>query len=43
MNYVNENPNDYKIGLYEGFSIVYVPLRGFENIVFNVTVSAFAT
>ena len=42
-NYVNENPNDYKIGLYEGFSIVYVPLRGFENIVFNVTVSQFAT
>lgn len=39
--YVTENPNNYKIGLYTGFSIFYVPLRGFTAIVFNVTVSSF--
>lgn len=41
--YVRENPNDYAIGVYKGFSIEYVPLRGFDSIVFNVTVSTFAT
>lgn len=41
--YVNENPNDYKIGRYTGFSIFYTPLRGFAAIVFNVTVSNFAS
>jgi hypothetical protein len=39
--YVTENPNDYKAGIYKGFSIFYVPLRGFTAIVFNVTVSSF--
>lgn len=41
--YVRENPNDYAIGRYTGFSIEYVPLRGFDSIVFNVTVSTFAS
>jgi len=41
--YVTENPSDYNSGLYKGFSILYVPLRGFAQITFNVTVSQFAT
>jgi hypothetical protein len=41
--YVAENPADYASGTYNGFSIVYVPLRGFDAITFNVTVSNFAT
>lgn len=40
--YVTENPNDYGSGIYKGFAIEYVPLRGFESIVFNITVSSFA-
>jgi hypothetical protein len=40
--YVTENPSAYKAGVYGGFSIEYVPLRGFESITFNVTVSQFA-
>jgi hypothetical protein len=40
--YVTENPSDYASGTYKGMSIDYVPLRGFESIVFNVTVSNFA-
>ena len=41
--YGAENPDDYKAGVYNGISIDYVPLRGFESITFNVTVSDFAT
>jgi hypothetical protein len=40
---VVENPNDYPAGIYRGFSIAYTPLRGFTQIIINVTVSSFAT
>lgn len=40
--YVTENPDDYKAGAYNGYSIDYVPLRGFESITINLTVSDFA-
>ena len=40
--YSTENPNDYQNGVYNGFAVDYVPLRGFENIQVNVTVSNFA-
>jgi hypothetical protein len=41
--YVTENPSDYSTGVYNGFSIVYVPLRGFDSITINITVSNFAS
>lgn len=37
-----ENPNDYAIGQYNGLSVYYVPLRGFQTVNINVTVSNFA-
>lgn len=40
--FVTLNPDDYEEGLYTGFSILYTPLLGFSNVVFNVTVSGFA-
>ena len=40
--FVQENPNDYAEGVYTGFGVDYVPLRGFESITVNVTVSSFA-
>ena len=39
--YTTENPNDYGNGVYNGISIVYTPLRGFQSILVNVTVSSF--
>lgn len=41
--YTNENPNDYAAGRYNGLSVYYVPLRGFESIQFSITVSNFAS
>lgn len=40
--YVTENPNDYATGTYNGLSVDYTPLRGFESITINVAVSNFA-
>jgi len=40
--YVAENPNDYESGTYNGLSVDYTPLRGFESITVNVIVSSFA-
>jgi hypothetical protein len=40
--YTTENPNDYAAGIYNGISIDYTPLRGFESITVNVSVSNFA-
>lgn len=39
--YSAANPNDYGIGRYAGFTIVYVPARGFATITFQVIVSTF--
>ena len=41
-NYVVENPNDYGNGVYNGFSVIYTPLRGFQSVQINVVVSNFA-
>jgi hypothetical protein len=41
ITYSQENPNDYQIGRYAGFSVVYTPSRGFRSIVFNLVVSQF--
>lgn len=41
--YVQENPSDYKNGVYDGLSIDYTPLIGFESITVNISVSQFAT
>lgn len=39
--YSQENPNDYAAGRYNGITVVYTPLRGFESITVQVTVSNF--
>ena len=41
--YTLENPNDYAIGKYSGFTAVYIPSRGFKAIIFNVNVTDFLT
>jgi hypothetical protein len=41
--YSTENPNDYKAGIYDGMSVEYTPLRGFDSITINVAVSNFVT
>jgi hypothetical protein len=38
ITYSEENPGDYKIGRYAGFSIIYVPQLGFAHIVIDVIV-----
>lgn len=43
VDYYTANPGDYKIGVYDGFSVTYVPLRGFESITINLNVSDFVT
>lgn len=43
ITYSNENPGDYKIGKYSGFSVIYVPARGFTQIVLNLVVSQFVS
>jgi hypothetical protein len=40
--YIAENVSDYSTGTYNGLSVDYVPLRGFESIIINITVSNFA-
>jgi hypothetical protein len=36
------NPSDFKNGVYNGFSVTYTPLRGFEQITINLNVTDFA-
>lgn len=43
LDYTLENPDDYKIGKYAGFTAIYIPSRGFEQIIFNVNVTDFLT
>jgi hypothetical protein len=40
--YNQASPGDYKIGKYAGLSMVMTPLRGFDQIVFNLNVTSFA-
>jgi hypothetical protein len=41
--YTQENPNDYSTGTYNGLSVDYTPLRGFNSILILVNVSNFAS
>jgi hypothetical protein len=41
--YVNTNPGDYKLGIYNGLSVTYTPNRGFTQITFDVNVTDFPT
>jgi len=41
--YVAENPDDFPAGVYNGWSIDYVPRRGFASVTVNVAVSNFPT
>lgn len=41
--YVANNPNDYAIGKYAGLSAVVTPQLGFEQIVFNLNATTFAS
>jgi hypothetical protein len=41
--YVTANPSDYKAGKYAGFTGVYIPARGFQQIVFGILVTDFLT
>lgn len=39
--YAAANPGNYKIGLYGGLSCSFVPARGFDQIIFDISVSQF--
>lgn len=39
--YYQANESDYAIGVYNGFSVTFAPLRGFESITINVNVTNF--
>jgi hypothetical protein len=41
--YTTENPSAYAQGLYGGLSVVYIPNRGFKQIVFSIFVTSFIT
>jgi hypothetical protein len=41
ITYVTENPSDFQAGRYAGLSVVYIPQRGFQQIVFNINVTSF--
>ena len=41
--YIAEQPSDYSTGTYNGLAVDYMPLRGFESITINITVSNFAS
>lgn len=41
ITYTDENPDDYQAGLYGGLSAVYIPQRGFTEIIFNINVTSF--
>lgn len=39
--YYTNNPSNYKLGIYGGFSVVYTPQLGFTQVIFNVNVDDF--
>jgi hypothetical protein len=41
LSYYTASPGDYKTGTYNGFSVTFTPLRGFQSITFNVNVTTF--
>lgn len=38
--YTAENPSAYAQGLYGGFTVVYIPMRGFRQIIFSILVTS---
>lgn len=40
ITYTEENPGDFKIGKYNGLTAIIIPQRGFNQIIFNLTVSS---
>lgn len=42
-NYTRENPSHYRLGEYDGLSMVFTPARGFEHILFNINVTDFVS
>ena len=43
ITYTTENPSAYNSGIYGGLSVVYLPQRGFTQIIFNINVSDLLT
>lgn len=43
VDYYTANPGDYKLGVYNGLSVTYIPARGFTQITFNINASDFVT
>lgn len=41
LSYLANNPDDYKIGRYAGLSGIYIPQRGFLQVLFNLNVTDF--
>lgn len=41
--YVGANPSSYKTGVYGGLSCVYIPARGFEQVIFDLDVTDLLT
>lgn len=41
--YATQNPSDYRTGRYAGLSMIYIPARGFTQIVLNIVASDFIT
>lgn len=41
--YLTASPGDYKLGKYAGLSVIYIPARGFDQIIVNVNVTQFVT
>ena len=39
--YYSNNPGHYALGIYNGYSVVYAPLRGFDHVTINLTVTDF--
>lgn len=39
--YLTANPSHYRLGIYNGLSITFTPLRGFESITVNINVTDF--
>jgi len=39
--YATQNPSHYKDGIYNGLTMVYTPLVGFEHILFNIQLTDF--
>jgi hypothetical protein len=43
VDYVNANPGHFKIGEYDGLSVLFIPARGFIHIMVSVTATNLVT